>query len=125
MTLHARGQRLLNRVTGTTARTGVSVTYTRGGVSAPLVATPARLTPDATTQPTPGARVEDRERDYFLVYADLVAAGFGEPQAGDRVSETLNGAAAVFEIHRPQSKPGWEWADAQRTRVLIHTRRKG
>lgn len=126
MNLHERGQRLLNRVTASAAGTGVSVTYTRGGTSAPLVATAARLTPDATTPPTPGAKVDDRERDFFVVYADLVAAGFGEPQQGDRITVAASGTSITYEMHRPQSKPGWEWADEPyRTRVVIRTRKKG
>jgi hypothetical protein len=123
--IHARGQSLLNRGTNDAAGTGVSVTYTRSATSATIVATAARLTPDATTPPVPGAKVDDRERDYFIVYADLVAAGFNEPQSGDRITETINGTAVIFEMHRPQSQPGWSWADAQRTRVVIHTRKKG
>lgn len=123
MNIHERGQAALNRVTNSTAGTGVAVTYTRGGTSASIVATGIRLTPDATTPPTPGTKVDDRERDWVVVYADLEDAGLDEPQSGDRIT-TAGGI--TYEMHRPQSKPGWEWADEPyRTRVVIHTRRKG
>lgn len=124
MSLHARGQRLLNRTTGTAAGTGVSVTYTRGGTDYPLTATPSRENDDAVSVPNPGTRVSDRERDYLIVYADLVAAGLGEPAEGDRITETLNGAAVVFEVGRRRTEPAWRWADHQRTRVRVHTRQK-
>jgi hypothetical protein len=123
--LHARGQRLHNRVTADAAGTGVSVTYTRGATSATIVATASRENQDAVTSPTPGARVDDRERDYLIAYADLTAAGFDAPAAGDRITETLNGVAAVFEVTKPRTEPAWRWADVQRTRVRVHTRKKG
>lgn len=123
--IHARGQRLLNRVTGDTAGTGVGVTYTRGGTSATLVATPYREQPDATTAPAPGTRTADRQREYAIEYAVLSAAGFGEPAEGDRITETLNGVSAVFEVCRNRTEPAWRWADeSTRTRVVVHTRQK-
>lgn len=128
MNLHARGQRLLNRLTADAAGTGVSVTYTRasgtGAGTAALTATPMREQPDATAQPSPGTRSADRQREYVIVYADLVAGGFGEPVEGDRITETVNGAAVVFEVVRNRLEPAWRWADQQRTRVVVHTREK-
>ena len=128
-TIHARGQRLLNRTTGDTAGTGTSVTYTRasgtGAGTATLVATPYREQPDATAVPVQGTRSADRGREYVIVYADLVAGGFGEPAEGDRITETLNGVAKVFEISRHRTEPAWRWADEPtRTRVVVHTREK-
>lgn len=125
MNLHARGQRLLNRVTRSDAGTGVEVIYTRSGTARTLTATPYRQAVDTVSVPTPGARVDDRQREYLIVYADLVAAGFGEPLAGDRITETLNGASVTFEANKPPTEPLWRWADTERTRVIVHTRKKG
>lgn len=124
MNLHDRGQRLLNRTTASATGTGASVTYTRGATSVTLVATPTRENQDATVQPTPGTRSSDRERDYIIVFADLVAAGFNEPTLGDQITESLNGGAVVFEAAKLRTEPCWRWADVQRTRVRVHTRRK-
>ena len=125
MNLHARGQRLLNRVTNSTAGTGVSVTYTRGATSAALTATATREAQDTVSVPTPGSRIDDKERDYLIVYADLVSAGFGDPAIGDRITETINGSSVTWELHKQPTGPAWVWEDAQRTRVRVHTRRKG
>ena len=124
MNLHQRGQRLLNRVTRSETGTGVSVLYTRGATTAPLVVTPSVEDLDATTQPSPTARNLDRERDYLIVLADIVSAGFGVPADGDRITETLNGVAETFEVTARRTEPAWRWADAQRTRVRVHTIRK-
>lgn len=126
MNLHARGQRLHNRVTASDVGTGVSVIYTRNGTARTLTATAYREAEDGVTQPVPGARLDDRQRAYLIVYADLVSAGFGEPQVGDRIAETLNGESVTFEVHKPQTLNAWTWADeSSRTRVKVRTRKKG
>lgn len=125
MNLHARGQSLHNRVTASTVGTGVEVIYTRGGTARTLTASPYRQSIDSVSVPTPGAKIDDRQREYLIVYADLVSAGFGEPAAGDRITETLNGTATVFEANKPPTEPLWRWADNERTRVIVHTRKKG
>lgn len=122
MNLHARGQRLLNRVTNSDAGTGVSVTYTRGATSATLTATPTREQDDGIAVPSPGTRSADRQREYLIVYADLVSAGLSEPAEGDRIAETINSASVVYEVVRNRTEPCWRWADQQRTRVIVHTR---
>ena len=124
MNLHERGQALLNRVTADAAGTGVSVTYTRGATTATLTVTPSRENQDAVTQPSPGTRSTDRERDYLITYANLVTAGLNEPEEGDRITEVLAGVSAVFEVVRRRTEPAWRWADVQRTRVRVHTVRK-
>jgi hypothetical protein len=120
--LHERGQAFQNRVTRSTAGTGVSALYARGEATVPLVATPTREQPDGTTVPSPGTRSADRQRDYILVLADLVAAGFNLPAEGDRITETLNGSPVVFEVVKNRTEPAWRWYDQQRTRVIVHTR---
>jgi hypothetical protein len=123
MNLHQRGQCLLNRGTGSQRATGVAVLYCRGESAAPLVATPSVEAIDATLEPTTHTRSDDRERDYLIVFADLADAGYGVPQEGDRITETLAGEPVVFEVVPRERQPAWRWADAQRTRVRVHTRR--
>lgn len=123
MNIHERGQAVLNRVTSSTAGTGVSVLYTRGVTTAALVATPAKIDPDATAQPTATTRSQDRERHYFIVLADLTAAGFGEPQNGDRITEVIGGAPTVWEVTPRRTAPDDE-LNTQRDRVRVRCIRK-
>lgn len=110
---------MLNRVTRSLTGTGVSVTYTRGGESAELVATPLAEGQDVAALPPPAGRSNVRERVYLIVYADLVDAGLNQPAAGDRITEIINGEDATFEVTPLRTEPAWRWADAQRTRVRV------
>lgn len=124
MNIFERGQATINRVTNDPAGTGVSVLYTRGATTNALVVTPANINQDTTAQPSPTARNQDRERFYFIVVADLVAAGFGgEPVNGDRVTEVLGGVPQVWEFTTNRTEPGDQW-NAQRDRVRIRCIRK-
>ncbi len=120
MNIHERGQKILNRGTRSTAVSGVSVLYTRGEMTAPLVVSPAKLSEDASTQPSPTGRNSDKERHYFIVLADLVAAGFGEPLDGDRITEVLNGEPCVFEVAPRRTEPEDRW-NTQKDRVRVRT----
>ena len=120
MNIHERGQKILNRTTNSAAGTGVSVLYTRGSTTAALVVTPAKLSEDASTQPSPTGRNSDKERHYFVVLADLVAAGLGEPLEGDRITEVLNGTPCVFEVAPRRTEPEDRW-NTQRDRVRVRT----
>lgn len=123
MNLHQRGQALLNRTTRSQAGTGVPVLYARGEAAAAITATPTREQPDETLAPTQHTRSDDRQRDYLIVLADLASAGFGLPAEGDRITETLAGEPVTFEVMPREREPAWRWADAERTRVRVHTRR--
>lgn len=118
MNLHERGQRVLNRVTNSTAGTGVAVLYTRGATTAALVVTPTTPDPDTTAQPSPTGRSADKDRYYYAVLADLVTAGFGEPLEGDRITEVLNGVPTVFEVSPRRTEQAEQW-NTQRDRVRI------
>lgn len=123
MNLHARGQALQNRVNGSLAGNGVSVTYTRGATAVTLVAAVGRDQADDATTPTQNARLVNRERDYFIALGDLVAAGFGTPDEGDTITETINGAAVDWVATRQDREACWRWADHEQTRVRVHTRK--
>jgi len=116
--IHARGQRVLNRGRNSTAVSGVSVLYTRGATTVPLVATPLTPDADANTQPSPTGRNADKERFYSVVLADLTSAGFGEPQEGDRITEVLGGVACVFEVTPRRTEQAEQW-NTQRDRVRV------
>jgi hypothetical protein len=121
--LHQRGQVLLNRVTKSETGTGVSVLYTRGATTAPLVITPATPDADASTQPSPTGRNQDKERFYFVVMADLTAAGLNEPQDGDRITEVIGGTPTVWEVSPRRTEPDTQW-NTQRDRVRVRCSRK-
>jgi hypothetical protein len=100
----------------------VVVTYTRGAASAPVAAVVGGV--DAFARlPDPSTRVDFTQRDYLVRAADLAAAGFaGDPGDGDRLAETINGAAVVFQVAPRDDGPAWRWSDPERTTYRIHTR---
>lgn len=104
-----------------TAGTGVEVTYTRSGTSATLTVTPFTESPDVNAQPAPSGTSAVRERFYFIVFDDMVTAGFDLPADGDRITETVNGVDQVFEVGRSRTVPAWRWADDSRTRLRVRT----
>lgn len=68
-----------------------------------------------------GARIEFGERDYLIPVDDLT---YGEPELGDRVTQTLNGESVVFEVATPTTgEPCWRYADAGRTFYRLHCKR--
>jgi len=122
MTLMARGATAL--VTRMKAAAGVSVTYTRGASSAALTPWVGRTL--FARQPTDpgGAAAVWGDRDYLLAAADLTAAGFGLPQKGDRLTETLAGAPVTFEVVTPDTgEPAWRYADQTRLIYRLHVKR--
>ena len=123
MGLMARGQTFLNRALGAAA--GVALTYTRGATTFTLVGGWAgQEQQDAVIEPTQGVRVSDKERDYQIPRALLIAGALGEPAEGDRITETINGVAVVWQVYRKDRQDCWRWSDpSTRTRFRIHTRR--
>lgn len=118
MNIHQRGQKVLNRGRKSTAVSGVSVLYTRGGTTVPLVVTPTTPDPDTSTQPSSTGRNADKERFYTIVLAVLTAAGLGEPEEGDRITEVLNGVSCVFEVTPRRTEQAEQW-NTQRDRVRV------
>lgn len=63
-------------------------------------------------------------RDYLIDAADLTS--LGEPEAGDRITQTLNGTDEIFEVMAPADEAPWRWSDAHgRTVYRIHTKYVG
>lgn len=101
------------------AAAGVSVTYTRGATSIALTAVVGRVAYRVDAEG--GRRVELGDRDYLITAADLT---FGTPRVGDRVTETIDGAAVVFELQDTDTgEPCWRWSDPQRTEYRCHVKR--
>lgn len=128
MSLAAAGAAFLNDTLKAAA--GVTVTYRQktGGIPVggfPVTAVTGQEARDVTTQPAGAARVTNRERDYLIVLADLIA-GSGEtvtlPAEGDRIEEAINGQTVVFEVGKRNGEPCWRWSDRERTRVRVHTK---
>lgn len=101
---------------------GRSVTYTRGDSSLSLTAWLGRTLFSRLASPgVGGAAVEWGDRDYLVAVADLT---LGEPALGDRITETINGTAVVFEVLTPDTgEPAWRYSDPTRTVWRIHTKR--
>lgn len=120
MGLLDRGPAMLNRALGVAA--GASVTYTRGATSLPLTAEVGR-TVFRSAAAAGGVRLEWGDRDYVIPAAALT---LGEPAEGDRVAETVNGVACVFEVQRPDTgEPAWRFSDPTRTAYRLHVKQVG
>lgn len=100
---------------------GVTVAYTRGVTSITLTAVVGRTVFVSNAEGAP--RVQFGERDYLIEVADLT---LGTPKLGDRITETIDGTAVVFEVQEPEAgEPAWRYSDQGRTRYRVHTKRPG
>jgi len=97
------------------------VTYSRAGDSAEVLATVGRTTFDVSDEY--GIAQHWESRDYLVLAADL--AGFGLPQRGDRITETVSGQTLVYEVLAPGGETPWRWSDAYHRTLRIHTKQVG
>jgi hypothetical protein len=68
-----------------------------------------------------GVRIEFGDRDYLI---DKDEFPYAEPAIGDRITETVGGQTAVYEVLEPGTgDPAWRWSDPQHQRYRIHTKR--
>lgn len=119
MGLLSRGQAMLTRRMKQAA--GVSVTYTRKGQS---ITVSAAILGRAvfSSNLDGGARIEFGDRDYLIAVDDLT---FGAPQLGDRITESVDGVACVFEVMTPATgEPAWRYSDPGRTLWRIHVKQQ-
>ena len=93
------------------------VSYTRGSVTTPCLATVTQTVFE--TQSEMGVIERWESRDFLVSAADLP---FGDPVRGDLISETLNGVAVTFEVCAPRGAPLWKWTDTTRATARIHTK---
>jgi hypothetical protein len=97
------------------------VSYRRGVDSATLQATIGRTVFQVVDQVSQ-AVLSVESRDYLVATADLAAAGFGVPRAGDRVHEVQGLAEYVYEVMAPGQEPCWRYADPYRLQLRIHAK---
>jgi len=65
-----------------------------------------------------GAALVWGDRDYLIPVAEL---GATPPARGDRITETINGVAVVFEVGTQLvGEPDWRYSDPQRTVYRVH-----
>lgn len=123
MGLLNRAESWLNTKLGQAA--GVAITYSRGAESVSITADSGYCWVGRTgfsSNRVGGARFEWGDRDYMILPA-AIAAKFGEPQDGDRITETVNGVVCVFDVLRPDTgEPAWRWSDPARTRMRLHVK---
>lgn len=95
---------------------GSTVAYVRGADTATITATVGR---SVFQSEAAGGVIEQHEaRDYIVKTGELP---YGEPQRGDRIYETLDGVAQIYEVRTPRGVPLFHYADAFNTSVRIHT----
>lgn len=125
MGLISRGMSWLARIHA--ERDSVTVTYlqmgTADGIEVAAVVGSQRansLKVGAVSEAT----TEWAERDYLIRVEDWATAGLtGEPQRGDRITETINEVDHVFELFPAVGEPPWRWSDEDRTTYRVHTKR--
>ena len=99
---------------------GVSVTYSRGATSATLIATVGETVFESDNE-FGVLRIETR--DYIVTRSRLDAAGFGEPERGDRITETQGDDVVTHEVLDRQGMMPFRYCDQSRKRIRIHTTR--
>lgn len=99
---------------------GVSVTYSRGATSATLIATVGETVFESDNE-FGVLRIETR--DYIVTRSRLDAAGFGEPERGDRIAETQGDDVVTHEVLDRQGMMPFRYCDQSRKRIRIHTTR--
>lgn len=103
------------------AAAGESITYTRGATSETLTAVLGRTL--FAQNEEGGGRVVWGDGDFLIVAADL--ATFGRPRVGDRITLTLGGETAAFEIQDPPTgEPAVRWSDQQQAQYRVHCKWK-
>jgi hypothetical protein len=124
MGLLQAGQAYLAGAVGKAA--GVGISYARGATVVTITAESgaAWVGRTAFTSVQQGAiRVEWGDRDYLILASALAA--IGEPAEGDRITETVNGTAKVFEVMSPGGEPPWRYSDPQRSVFRLHVKQVG
>lgn len=99
---------------------GVSLTYTRGVTSATVTGGIGQTSFETDSE---FGVLKIEARDYLITAARLTAAGFGEPQRGDRITETQGSATVTHEVLDMPGIPPFSYSDQSRQRLRIHTKR--
>lgn len=107
------------------AVSGNTLTYTRTGhtvLTLTNIAWEGRTV--FATNVEGGARIEFGDRDYLIPVESLVLTGTAvEPAIGDRITETIDGTATIFEVMLPDTgEPAWRYSGPDRNVWRIHTK---
>lgn len=99
---------------------GVSVSLQREGSSAATItAEPVMF--DHEREEFDAGPTKYRSRHYLIAAADYTVSGTAvDPVRSDKITETINGASCVFEIHPWGDRPEFEWANPTGTMLLVH-----
>jgi hypothetical protein len=117
MGLLDRGNRMLTRSLGVAG--GVTVAYQRGLVVVSVTdAVPGDPRHETRNQTGP-VKIDSARRDYLIPVAGIAA--LGEPAAGDRVIQAVNGTSRTYKVTPPtDGEPAWRWSDAEQTVYRVH-----
>lgn len=103
---------------------GAAVTYHRADNSVAITA--ERSSHDHEIINAEGMETVARSWGFLITSADLViAAATITPRPGDRIKETISGVVHTFTVERLETRDCYEWADLQKTQVIVHTRLTG
>lgn len=122
MGLLQRGQVMLNRRLNQAA--GVAITYTRGATTIAIAEGKGAWVGDArfAVNNDGGPSIVWGDRAYLIELAALGA--LGEPQVGDRIAETVNGVAKVYEVMQPGTgDPAHRPSNREETRYRVNCKR--
>lgn len=105
-----------------TAIAGESITYTRGGDSVTLTATPGKSLLRVMDS-SGNSVVEWTDADWLISAADLILAGSTTlPERGDIITRTKGGTVYTYEVRPVESEGAWRWSDENRTIMRVHTK---
>lgn len=124
MGLLHRGQAMLNRRMNQAG--GVAITYTRGATTITIAAGEGVWVGEArfAVNVEGGPKIVWGDRAYLIEVAAIAA--LGEPQEGDRIAETVNGVAKLYEVMLPGTgDPAERPSNREETRWRVNCKRVG
>jgi len=117
--LMKRGSELL--VAKQMAHASITVTYSRGEVSADVDAIPGATRFE--TEDETGIHVKSQMRDYLIPAASLVLDSVQTlPIEGDRIAEVDGSKRHIYEVLPLGGEPCWRYSDTYRDLLRIHTK---
>lgn len=103
------------------AKASTAITYTRGPLSAALV---ARLgSTDFEEVREDGYVTNSRSKDFIVTAADLVLGGVkAEPAKGDEIRIASAAGTEVYEVTSPGGDKPWRYTGSGEHSIRIHTK---
>lgn len=104
---------------------GETLVYSRGAHSVEITA-PKGKTLLSITDGLGGTRIEWTDADFLIMASELILNGAQvEPERGDRITHTVDGASTVYEVRAPQGEPPWRWSDSFNVTMRVHAKKVG